>query len=154
MRPLRMLLAVVLVLGTMGASNVDARSSALSHQMMCTCGCAQILGECNHVGCPNSPGMLAALHTDVAKGMSDRAVLVAFEQQYGPTVLASPMFTALNRASWYVPPAVLILGLLGALLMLRRWRGRSARVVTAPAGEPHPPSSEALARVRRETGGL
>lgn len=148
MRPLRLILAVALVLGTMGASNVAARSNALSHQMMCACGCNQLLGECNHMGCPDSPSMLAMLHTDVASGMSNRAILLAFEQQYGPTVLASPMFTRFNQAAWFVPPAMLLLGLLGAFLLLRRWRGRT-RATAAPRAAT--PESETLARVRRET---
>jgi cytochrome c-type biogenesis protein CcmH/NrfF len=146
-----MILAGVLALGTLGASSVDARYDALSHQMMCTCGCVQLLGECNHVGCESSGPMTAALHSDLAEGMSDRAILMAFEQQYGPTVLAAPMFSRWNRASWYVPPAVLILGLLLAMLVLRRWKGASQRrtAVAAPAA-----SSAEAERVRREMGGF
>ena len=26
----------------------------LNHRLMCTCGCAQVLGECDHAGCPGS----------------------------------------------------------------------------------------------------
>ncbi len=158
--PARVVLALLLAMGTAvagtGASDMAGRYDALSHQMMCTCGCAQLLGECNHVGCPNSPGMLAKLHTDLAGGMGDRAILVAFEQEYGPTTLASPMLTRFNEAAWVVPPAVLILGLLGALLLLRRWKEgaqAAARVAQAPLS---PARTEALAgamaKVRRETG--
>ena len=37
------------------------RYDKLGHQMMCVCSCAQILIECNHVGCPDSDGMLHML---------------------------------------------------------------------------------------------
>jgi cytochrome c-type biogenesis protein CcmH len=151
-------LSLLLALGTlslsMGATNLASRSNALSHQMMCTCGCVQLLGECNHMNCPNSPGELASLHKDLASGMSDHAVLVNFEREYGPTALASPRFTAFNQAAWVVPPAILILGLLGALLLLRRWR--ETGLATAKARVSRKPSAaqaEALARVRRETSG-
>jgi cytochrome c-type biogenesis protein CcmH/NrfF len=154
-----LMLALGVMLVTMGASDIAGRYNALSHQMMCTCGCAQLLGECNHVGCPNSPGMLAALHTDLAGGMSDHAVLVDFEHKYGPTALASPMLTRFNQAAWVVPPAVLILGILGALLLLRRWR--EDRLATQPAASdaataPLTPQQAAarartLAQIRRET---
>ena len=43
---------------------------------MCTCGCAQILGECNHVGCPQSTaelGMSCALASP--RGKSDKQIL-------------------------------------------------------------------------------
>ena len=147
-----MVLAIVLAVGAMGASDTSARYTALSKQMMCTCGCAQILGECNHVGCPNSPGMLAMLHADLAKGMGDNAVLMAFEQEYGQTVLASPMFTRFNQAAWFVPPAALVLGLLAAMWTVRRWRGSVGALEAAPSAPvPHSGQDEALARVRRET---
>ena len=155
-RRVRAVLSVLLALGTLvagtGASDMAGRYDALSHQMMCTCGCAQLLGECNHVGCPNSPGMLAALHTDLASGMGDHAILVAFEQEYGPTTLASPMLTRFNDAAWVVPPAVLILGLLGALVLLRRWKesGLAAARMAPPPVTPQ--QADALAKVRRETG--
>ena len=151
-----LLLALTLA-GSLGAAapmDVDARYERLSHQMMCTCGCAQILGECNHVGCPNSPGELQTLRTDLTGGMADHAVLVDFEEKYGATALASPLLTRFNQAAWIVPPAVLMLGMLCALLVMRRWRERGrAEALTAPAADRLSPQQlEALARVRRETG--
>ena len=153
------LLAAGVLLGSIGASDMAGRYNALGHQMMCTCGCAQLLGECNHVGCPNSPGMLARLHRDLAGGMGDRAILIDFEREYGPTTLASPMLTRFNEAAWVVPPAVLILGLLGALLLLRRWKEgglAAARASQAAEAARTPQQAEALAgamaKVRRETG--
>ncbi len=160
---LSFLLAAVTMVAGIGASDTAGRYNALSHQMMCTCGCAQLLGECNHVGCPNSGGMLASLHADLSGGMSDHAVLVDFEQKYGPTALASPLLTRFNQAAWVVPPAVLILGLLGALLLLRRWReGHRAATLAAQASPPAPAAepwtgaqaearARTLARIRRET---
>ena len=159
----RLFLGILLALSSMlvstGASDMAGRYDALGHQMMCTCGCAQLLGECNHVGCPNSPGMLAKLHNDLAGGMGDRAILVAFEREYGPTTLASPMLTRFNEAAWVAPPAVLILGLLGALLLLRRWKESglaAARASQVAEAARTPQQAQALAgameKVRRETG--
>ncbi len=156
-----LLLALALVLGTTGAeaSGADrlaARYNALSHQMMCTCGCAQLLGECNHVGCPNSPGMLKTLETDLSRGMGDHAILANFAQSYGPAALASPLLTRFNQAAWVVPPAILMLGLLGALLLVRRWReGASVAQIQARRAVLPPAEAlrqqDALLRVRRET---
>ncbi len=156
------LLAVLLVLGTTGASAAStgqwaARYNNLSHQMMCTCGCAQLLGECNHVGCPNSPGMLKTLDTDLSRGMGDHAILVDFAQSYGPTALASPLLTRFNEAAWVVPPVILMLGILGALVLVRRWReGASVKQIQAQRAVLPPAEAlrqqDALARVRRETG--
>ena len=38
-----------------------ARFTDLGHRMMCTCGCNQVLLECNHVGCTVSDKMSAEL---------------------------------------------------------------------------------------------
>lgn len=157
MRVARTTLSLLLALGTlglsMGAADIALREGKLGHQTMCTCGCAQLLGECNHVGCPNSPGMLKMLHADVAGGMSDHEILADFQHKYGPTSLASPLLTRFNQAAWFVPPAVLMLGLLGALLLIRRWRdSRLAEAAHTPAAPPLSPAQKAaLARVRRDT---
>ncbi len=158
MRPRQTILSFALAVGValtgIGANDIAGRYNMLSHQMMCTCGCAQLLGECNHVGCPNSPGMLASLHTDLSGGMSDHAVLVDFEQKYGPTALASPLLTRFNQAAWVVPPAVLIFGMLAALLLLRRWK-ETHQAVPAAARKPLTSrEADTLARIRRETGEL
>ncbi len=38
---------------TLGATDAGSRFNDLGHRMVCPCGCAQLLGECNHVGCPD-----------------------------------------------------------------------------------------------------
>ena len=48
------LVAAVVVFGAHAADTANSpRYDKLSHKIMCTCGCNQLLGECNHVGCPN-----------------------------------------------------------------------------------------------------
>lgn len=44
--------ACLLLLFMAGASNTADRYQQMGHhQLICTCGCGQILLECNHVGC-------------------------------------------------------------------------------------------------------
>ena len=43
------LLAVVML-----GADPSSRFNKLGHEMMCACGCGQMLLECNHVGCPDS----------------------------------------------------------------------------------------------------
>ncbi len=152
------LLAAGAVLLCTGANDVAGRIDALSHQMMCTCGCSELLGECNHVGCPNSGPMMAQLQKDLVAGMTNRGVLMAFQEQWGSQVIASPMFTRFNQSAWILPPAVLIFGLLGAWLVLRRWRNNSrpAPAAMTPTTRPvqTPAQNDALAQVRRETRDL
>jgi cytochrome c-type biogenesis protein CcmH len=138
----------VLSIGSMGAADTAVRYNELGHQMMCVCSCAQILVECNHVGCPDSSEMLAMLRTSIASGASDRSILEAFQAKYGPTALAAPMLTNFNKVAWIVPPAVLAFGMIGAIVLIRRWR--QANATKAPITVYVPPSAT-RDRIRRET---
>ncbi len=54
-KSLQAALLAVAVCFSLGASDGSgSRIDKLSHRTMCTCGCAEILGECTHVGCTSS----------------------------------------------------------------------------------------------------
>lgn len=140
-------LCIVAVLA-MGASNNAARFDDLGHKMMCTCGCGQILLQCNHLGCPSLTKESDELQTALDRGDSDNAILIAFQNEYGPTVLAAPMFTKFNMIAWVMPPALLLLGILGTVVLVRRWRKRAAAL---PVVE-HDAGFQAMReKIRRET---
>jgi len=144
------LLPLLVVLGvvTLGSADTEARYNDLGHKMMCICGCSEILLECNHVGCPDSDRMLAELRAAIAGGDTNDAVLAAFQEKYGPTVLAAPMLTKFNIVAWVVPPALLLLGLAGTVALVRKWRLRTAPM---PEVADDPASNELRERIRRET---
>lgn len=133
---------------SMGVSDSGTRFNDLGNKLMCTCGCGQVLLQCNHLGCPALARETAELHADIAAGMNNNAILIAFQNEYGPTVLAAPMLTKFNMIAWIVPPLLLGLGILGTVLLVRRWRQRAA------AMPPVQQSAEIRAlrdQVRRET---
>jgi cytochrome c-type biogenesis protein CcmH/NrfF len=144
----RVVAVAVIVLLTMGAASTAVRYNDLGHKMMCVCGCNQILIECNHLGCPDSERMLGELRASISGGSSDDAILMAFQEKYGPTVLAAPMLTKFNVIAWIVPPAVLILGIACTSVLIRRWRLRAA-AIPAPLAAPGFPAMRE--RIRRET---
>ncbi|MGA8438808.1 MAG: cytochrome c-type biogenesis protein CcmH [Candidatus Sulfotelmatobacter sp.] len=114
--------AAVFVL--LGAGDPATRFSELGHQLMCICGCNQILLECNHVGCPASDGMRNELMASLTRGDSDSLVEQGFVQKYGPTVLAAPTTRGFDRAAYIMPLAALILGFGLIVLVIRAWRNR------------------------------
>ena len=146
----RLLAVIVVAVLSMGAASTAVRYNDLGHKMMCVCGCNQILIECNHLGCPDSDRMLGELRTAVSSGSSDDAILTAFQDKYGPTVLAAPMLTKFNVVAWIVPPAVLMLGIAGTVVLVRRWRQRAAAAAAAPVS-PAPDFLGMRERIRRET---
>jgi cytochrome c-type biogenesis protein CcmH len=157
--------AVILL---MGADTSNARFQRLGDKIMCSCGCAQMLLKCNHVGCPNSDRMIRELHAltgttggvtgvgDSSRSASlkpiddDEQVLQWFRQNWGVTAVVEPATHGFELLAWIFPFAALAVGLLLVVLIVRVWRSRQAQVVPAPA--PVDPHLEALrSRARRET---
>ncbi|HEU4636094.1 MAG TPA: cytochrome c-type biogenesis protein CcmH, partial [Edaphobacter sp.] len=98
----------LLLLVMLGAADSGARFGRLGHEMMCVCGCGQILLECNHVGCPDSDRMIGELRQQLASGGSDTATLNWFAAKYGPTVLAAPIRGGFDNVAWITPLAVFL----------------------------------------------
>ncbi len=139
---------------SLGATDTNARYFDLNHRMMCICGCAQLLGECNHVGCTQSGEELALLRTDLAAGMGDKEILAAFATKYGTTVMAAPATHGFDLVAWIAPFAVFAAALLGTILLIRRWSGLALAKAQAAAANPHIESPADLERrelIRRET---
>jgi cytochrome c-type biogenesis protein CcmH len=120
----QIILLALAVCALSGAGDPASRFNDLGHQLMCICGCNQILLECNHVGCPDSDGMRNELMAAVTRGDSDSLVEQSFVQKYGPTVLAAPTTTGFDRTAWIVPFAALGLGLLTVVFVVRAWKNR------------------------------
>jgi cytochrome c-type biogenesis protein CcmH len=145
-RALQCALLTLSVLTFVGAGDPAARFTDLGHQLMCICGCHQILLECNHVGCPDSDGMRNELMAGLTRGDSDSLVEQAFVQKYGPTVLAAPPTTgAVNRAAWIVPFLALFTGLIAVGAVVRAWKNRPAPAI---ADGLHPVRGAELERFR------
>jgi len=143
------LLAIVML----GAADSSSRFGRLGHEMMCVCGCGQILLECNHVGCPDSDRMIGELRQQVGSGGGDTAILNWFSAKYGPTVLAAPIRGGFDNAAWIAPMAVFLLATVGTGVLVALWRKRSlARSVAAGFPVELTAGDDALrARIRRET---
>src|SRR5579863_10167605 len=132
-RALHCALLALAVTALAGAGDPTSRFNDLGHQLMCICGCNQILLECNHVGCPDSDGMRNELMTAVTRGDSDSLVQQAFVQKYGPTVLAAPTSSGFDRTAWIMPFAVLGAGVLAVVFVIRSWKNRPP---SPPSGSP------------------
>ncbi len=121
-----------------GAGDDSARFKDLGHRMMCTCGCGQVLLECNHVGCQTSTKMRDELQAALDRGDNDDLILQGFVQEYGPTVIAAPTATGFNRVAWVMPFLALALGVTFVVYLVRSWKNRPAPAladgITIPRG--------------------
>jgi cytochrome c-type biogenesis protein CcmH len=139
----------VAVCFSLGATDAGSRFNNLGHRLMCTCGCAQLLGECDHAGCPARGQEEVELRTFIASGLSDNQILDAFAAKYGATVRAAPTTHGFNLVAWIAPFAVFAAALLGTILLVRRWSVGKTQS-EAPASDS---AMDALRdKIRRETG--
>src|SRR5579875_637719 len=123
--PKRLAQIVVLLFASLtmlGAGDPSTRFDKLGHKLMCTCGCGEILLECNHMGCPDSPGLIEDLKAQVAAGGPNDRIFHWFANKYGPTVLAAPIRGGFDTVAWIMPFAMLALGLIAAIWLLRHWQ--------------------------------
>jgi cytochrome c-type biogenesis protein CcmH/NrfF len=144
----------VAVIVFMGAGDDSARFKDLGHRMMCTCGCGQVLLECNHVGCQSSDKMRNQLLAALDKGSSnsDDLILQGFVQEYGPTVMAAPTANGFNRVAWIMPFVVLAFGIAFAVHVVRPWKNRPAPALADGIAIPHGSElDEFQQRARKET---
>jgi cytochrome c-type biogenesis protein CcmH len=137
------------VFALLGAGDPGTRFTEIGHQMMCICGCNQILLECNHVGCPSSDGMRNELMAAVTRGDSDSLVEQGFVQKYGPTVLAAPTNKGFDRAAYILPFVALILGFGLVVGIVRAWKNRPAPAI---AGGLRPVRGAELEQFRDQAG--
>ncbi len=141
------LLAVVML----GANDSESRFNRIGHQMMCACGCAQVLLDCNHVGCPDSARMIVELRTQMAGGGTDTSILNWFAAKYGATILAAPIRGGFDRVAWITPLAVFFLATVGTGFLIRVWKLRSVQSHVGD-GAVHDAGLDAVRdRIRRET---
>jgi cytochrome c-type biogenesis protein CcmH/NrfF len=114
----------------------NPRVQKLSSQMLCMCGCTQILNECTHQGtdrCMTHDAMMAELERRVASGESDSLILQSFVQEYGPQVLVVPPARGFDLTAWLMPIFASLAGLTLAIVVVQRWRGRGMQPAKASA---------------------
>ena len=146
----RLLIVPLAIVLFMGADNQEARYQNLGSKLMCTCGCAQMLLKCNHVGCQNSDRMIRELHAQVASSSNDEEVLNWFRKSWGVTAVVEPSTHGFELLAWVLPAAGLGFGLLLVVVLIRNWRLRAAPVAAADLNLT--PELEAMrARARQET---
>jgi len=149
LKALQALALAVAVCFSIGVSDAGSRFNDLGHRLMCTCGCAQLLGECNHVGCTESGRERNELSAAIAAGDTDQQILASFAAKYGATVLAAPPTHGFDLVAWIAPFAVFTAALLGTILLVRRWS--IGRTQAAAAAE-DPATKALMEKIRRETG--
>ena len=151
---LGLLLASALLLMGASGDRTGQRFDRLGHNLMCECGCGQVLMECNHVGCTTSEQMRKELKLAMDRGDSDDVILAGFVGKYGPTVLSAPTTTGFNRVAWIMPVVIFLAALGAVVLVVRAWKKRKPKDPTNSGGGAPPEELDEFRRRAREETAL
>lgn len=150
------LILVAAVCFSLGASNASARVHDLSHRLICTCGCSELLGECSNPDCPSRHEEFADLNAQIASGKTDQQILNWFAVKYGATVLAAPPARGFDLIAWIAPFAVFGAALFGLILLIRHWGhlpgGKLQPSAVTNTANMDPVERARIEKIRRETG--
>lgn len=156
MRAAQVIMLATAVCFSLGASDAGSRFNDLGGRLMCTCGCAQLLGGCDHVGCPSRGQEMTDLQAQITAGKADQEILNWFAAKYGATVLAAPPAKGFDLLAWIAPFAVFGAALLGTILLIRHWGnlpgGKMEPVAVSNPANMDPAERARLEQIRRETG--
>lgn len=109
------------------AADLEEQTRAVSAELRCV--------VCQNLSVADSPSemaqqMRASVREQLQAGKSAQEVKDFFVSKYGEWVLLAPTNTGFNRLLWWLPLTVLIIGVIVALLLARRWAAKKAsRVV-------------------------
>lgn len=144
--------AAVILAAAAQASVPPAKASLeqVGNQVYCQCGCVTVLNHCPHLPseCQSRAQMTGTILTGVKQGKSDSVILADLVNQFGVHVLASPPSNGFNITVWILPGIALVIGLGLVILLVRRWRSKTA-AVDEPAPET-PVDSRIMAAVEEE----
>lgn len=150
-KTLQVALLTITICFCLGATDAGSRFEDLGRKLMCTCGCAQLLGGCDHAGCPNRGEEDQELRSGIASNQTDQQIFDSFVVKYGAVVLAAPTTHGFDLVAWIAPFAVFAAASLGTILLVRRWSIRKVQVAETniPIDDAE---RERREQIRRETG--
>jgi len=149
------------------AASASAGPSATQKQveesLTCQCGCGLTVHTCNHLQCGFGVPVKEDVAASLAAGQSAEEILARYVDEYGEKILSSPVPRGFNLVAWFGPYVAVLLGGVGIVIVVRRWRTApsswepGSRHPDAPAGtQPAEAtaSDEDRERLRRELEGF
>jgi cytochrome c-type biogenesis protein CcmH len=136
---MRILLAVVLVLGLTAAAEPKTTLPDVEDEVMCV-ECRTAL---NVSTAPVADQERAFIREKIAQGLTKQEIKDALVEAYGPDVLATPEAKGFDLSAWLIPGALVVALAAGVALLARRWR-RAPATPARDAPELDPADSSRL----------
>jgi len=123
------ILALLLLILPGPALADDDQVRAIAKELYCPLCQGVTLADCPLPVCQDLRDLIKQ---KLEAGQTKEQIFAYFREQYGDQVLAAPPTGGINLAIWLVPFAVLVLGGVWALRLIRRW-SREPEVAKPPA---------------------
>ena len=130
-----LVLSLALVNVALAAQTPAQIEKDIGDKVFCLCGCVTTLNHCPHENCEVKAEMQKIIRTDLREGKAEPAILQDLVNRYGERVLAAPPAHGFNLTAWILPGIGLLIGLLLAVTIVRKWR-RPAVQTAAPSTAP------------------
>jgi cytochrome c-type biogenesis protein CcmH len=130
-----LVLSLALVNVALAAQTPAQIEKDIGDKVFCLCGCVTTLNHCPHENCEVKAEMQKIIRTDLSEGKAEPAILQDLVNRYGERVLAAPPAHGFNLTAWILPGIGLLIGLLLAVTIVRKWR-RPAVQTAAPSTAP------------------
>ncbi len=129
-------IALLVALATLFPIRADAATrSDVSKQLVCQCGCTQILNSCNHTSCMVRDVMNTVISQQLSEGQSEGQIMQFFADRYGEQVLAAPPKRGFNLIAWLLPFAALLAGGGAIYFAIRKWVRRDGQPPVSVSAE-------------------
>lgn len=111
---------------------VEAHASDRVSDFMCPCpdNCGKALEVCE---CSDAPGYVKEIRAMESAGMTPQEIRDSFTAKYGQAALATPPATGFGLTAYAAPAAVLLVGVIASVWLIRRWRRPAARIEVSAA---------------------
>ncbi len=119
------LLAFMVVLSA-PSTGFSVNSSEIETNLMCDCGCGQLLSTC---ACGRAAEMRSMIRTMLDEGRSKEEILDSFVARYGERILSVPPKKGFNLVAYIAPFLGLLVGVGIAVVLARRWVFTGSREV-------------------------
>ncbi len=110
----------------------DETVSRIADNLMCTCGCPHIIGQCGDE-CSVAPQLVHEITELVTAGNTEEEVYKIFEDKYGLRVLAVPKAEGFNLLAWVMPFVGLLAGMVVVFFVAKRLKPDESSQGTAGA---------------------
>src|SRR5512132_716156 len=119
-----LLLLAAATLAAAASADIDDRTREIANELRCV--------VCQNLSVADSPSemaqqMRAIVREQLQAGKTTAEIKEFFVSKYGEWVLLRPKTTGFSALLWILPYVVLVVGVIAALLFIRRWTAKKRR---------------------------